>query len=551
MPTCHCSSGEGAGMEELGLGQEFHTWRQFSTFFDNWSEKHKVLFIIASLKPLTSFRQNPVDYITNLPKTLRFRFVRLICKHSGTYVGQSTVRRNQQREKIDCLASITLRLGPKKDRLVVIEAKLEHNHKLSEVEFSRYFKRQQLEASLGLPIRITNSISKRFLAPEVVWNLEYYSKAKDQGMCELLREFDGLFKSDPGAKVKLVFQEDVAVLNSIFLSTSHMRNLVQRFPRLLYMDKVCCVAEDFELYTVLCQDANGRGRECAHCVARKGTPDLVVFIMASLVQSVPAIKFKVKCVTVGSSITDVDCVEEVLPCSRVQICRTQVLESLYRKAEHLGIPKLDKIKNVLHSMAYANSPKNYNQHLSDLEDVCPLNFLQYFLETWHENKGTWVECWGFERKRECAFLDHVNCHIQKLNSTLLWPLTLPTCIRGLFELQALKVELSYWNGEKVSTLYHSVCSPESARLIEEEMNLAKHGIYDLKEKEEGFLLEGGICSFVVDRDVTSCTCSIYTSRLLPCRHLFSVRLWTGKPLFDAGLIDIESCSKSSDSPASS
>ncbi|XP_074872828.1 uncharacterized protein ZSWIM9 [Carettochelys insculpta] len=523
-------------MGDLGLGQEFHTWHQFSSFFDDWCEKHKVLFIIASLKPLISLRQNPLHYQPSLATTLRFRFVRLICKHSGTYVGQSTVQRNRLSEKIDCPASITLRLGPKKDRLVVIEASLEHNHKLSEVEFAHYFKRHQLEASMGLPIRITNSVSKRFLAPDLIWNLEDYSKAKDKGMCELLSQLDGLFKGDPGAKVKLVFQEDVAVLNSIFLATSHMRGLVQRFPRCLYMDKAACINSEFELYSVLCQDSNGRGRECAYCVARRGVPDLVIFIVASLVQSAPDIKLKVKCLTVGAGITDVDAVEEVLPCARVQICRLQVLEALYRKARELGVPKEDKVRNLLHNMANAGSPRVYSQYLSDLEDVAPLPFLQYYLEHWHHNKGMWAECWAFERNRDCPFLEHMSFHQQKLRSVLSPPLGLAACVRGLLELQVLRVEMAALNEERVSELYRAVCPPDSAALIAEELGLAKHANYHVKEVPEGFLLDGGICSFLVSRDLAACSCSIYVSSRRPCRHLFATRLWTGQPLYDPSLL---------------
>ncbi|XP_029769074.1 uncharacterized protein LOC112113561 [Terrapene carolina triunguis] len=439
-------------------------------------------------------------------------------------------------EKIDCPASITLRLGPKKDRLVVIEASLEHNHKLSEVEFAHYFKRHQLEASMGLPIRITNSVSKRFLAPDLIWNLEDYSKAKDKGMCELLSQLDGLFKSDPGAKVKLVFQEDVAVLNSIFLATSHMRSLVQRFPRCLYMDKAACVNSEFELYSVLCQDGNGRGRECAYCVARRGVPDLVIFIVASLVQSAPDIKLKVKCLTVGASITDVDAVEEVLPCARVQICRLQVLEALYRKARELAVPKEDKVRNLLHNMANASSPRVYSQYLSDLEDVAPLPFLQYYLEHWHHNKGMWAECWAFERNCDCPFLEHMSFHQQKLRSALSPPLGLAACVRGLLELQALRVEMAALNEERVSELYRAVCPPDSAALIAEELGLAKHANYHVKEVPEGFLLDGGICSFLVSRDLAACSCSIYVSSRRPCRHLFATRLWTGQPLYDPGLL---------------
>ncbi|XP_025945372.1 uncharacterized protein ZSWIM9 [Apteryx rowi] len=523
-------------MGELGLGREFHTWHEFSCFFDEWCERHKVLFIIASLKPLVSLRRHPLHTQPSLAETLRFRFVRLICKHSGTYVGQSTVQRNRLSEKIDCPASVTLRLGPKKDRLVVIEASLEHNHRLSEVEFAHYFKRHQLEASMGLPIRITNSVSKRFLAPDLVWNLEDYSKAKDKGMCELLSQLDGLFKSDPGAKVKLVFQEDVAVLNSIFLATSHMRGLVQRFPRCLYMDRAACVNGEFDLYSVLCEDANGRGRECAYCVARRGVPDLVLFIVASLVQSVPDIKLQVRCLTVGAGVTDVDAVEEVLPCARVQICRLQVLEALYRKARELAAPKEDKVRNLLHNMANASSPRIYSQYLSDLEDVAPLAFLQYYLETWHHNKGMWAECWAFERNRDCPFLEHMSFHRQKLCSALGLPLGLAACIRGLLDLQALRVEVAALNEERVSDLYRAACPPESAALVAEELGLAKHADYHVDEVPDGFLLHGGGCSFVVSPDLAACSCSIYVSSRRPCRHVFAARLWTGQPLYDPGLL---------------
>ncbi|KAM4650668.1 uncharacterized protein ZSWIM9-like [Discoglossus pictus] len=524
-------------MEELHVGQEFHTWQQFCTFFDHWSEKHKVLFIISSLKPLLTCRKNPKPYVRNVSKTLRFRFVRLICKNTGTYVGQSTVRRNQNQEKIDCPASIILRLGPKRDRLVVIEAKLVHNHKFSEWEFSHYFKRNQLEASMGLPIRITNNVSKRFLSHDIIWSLEDYSKAKDQGMCDLLKELDLLFKGDFLAKVKLVFQEDAAVLNSIFISTSHMGNMVESFPRVLYLDKVLTVNEEFELYTVLCQDANGNGRECAYCISRKDTPDLVVFIVASLVQSVPSIKLYVECLTTGANITGVSSLEEVLPCCKIQVCRTQVLEDLNNKAKLLEIPKLEKIKSLLYNLAYSDSAKSYMDIFSEMESVCPVNFLQYFLEKWHKNKNMWVECWAFEKNHEHYFMNHMNFHIQKLHSILNPPLSLSVCVRGLLDLQKLKSKVIEVNLDNIIMLYRSVCSTESASQIEEELSLAKHGIYDLKETANGFSLDGGICSFTVNKEMTTCTCTIYTTTSLPCRHLFAARLWTGQSLFDASLIE--------------
>ncbi|XP_060636602.2 uncharacterized protein ZSWIM9 [Anolis sagrei] len=523
-------------MGDLGLGREFHTWHQFSLFFDDWCEKHKVLFIIASLKPLVSLRQNPPPYQPNLAEILRFRYVRLVCKHSGTYVGQSMVQRNHQCEKIDCPAAITLRLGPKKDRLVVIESNLEHSHHLSELEFSRYFKRHQLTASLGLPIRITNNISKRFLTPDLIWSLGDYSKAKDKGLCELLAILDGLFKADGGAKVKMVFQEDVAVLDRIFLATSHMLKLVQRFPARLFLERAACLNAEFELHTILCQDANGRGREVAYCLARQGLPDLLIFMVASLVQSVPDIKLQVKVITVGAGATGLDAVEEVLPCAQVQICRFQVLEILYLKASELAVPNEDQIRNLLLNLANSDSPQVYCQYLSDLENVAPSSFLQYILECWHPHKDMWVECWAFEKNQECSFLDHFEAHRHKLQVVLRSPIALAACLQGLLGLQTLQMEKSTFNVAPVAELYRTACLSDGTELIAEELDLLPHAHFELKETPKGYLLEEHTCSFLVNQDMAACSCSIYLTRRLPCRHIFAVRLWVGESLFDPSLL---------------
>ncbi|KAM4652161.1 uncharacterized protein O3C94_014515 [Discoglossus pictus] len=499
---------------------EFSSWEDFNSFLNNWCEEQKTNFVIRQSVPLTDDDMSP-DLIQSL-------------KYSTVILGCSS---DTSPEKIDCPASIILGLGPKRDRLVVIEEKLVHNHKLSELEFSHYTKRHRLEASMELPIHITNYVSKRFLSPDIIWSLEDYSKAKDQGMCDLLKELDLLFKDDSLAKVKFQFQEDAAVLNSILISTFHMGNMVESFPRVLYLDKVLTVNEEFELYTVLCQDANGNGRECAYCISRMDNPGLVAFIWTSLVQSVPSIQLKVKCLTTGASITDVDSLEEVLPSCKIQVCRTQVLEDLNNKAKLLEIPKLEKIKSLLYNLAYSDSAKSYMDILSDLESVCPVNFLQYFLEKWHKNKSMWVECWAFEKNLEYCFMNHMNIHIQKLHSILNPPLSLSVCVRGLLDLQKLKSEVREVNLDNIIMLYRSACSTESASQIEEELSLAKHGFYDLKETANGFSLDGGICSFTVNKEMTCCSCTIYTTTSLPCRHLFAARLWTGQSLFDASLIE--------------
>ncbi|KAJ7313836.1 hypothetical protein JRQ81_005578 [Phrynocephalus forsythii] len=315
-----------------------------------------------------------------------------------------------------------------------------------------------------------------------------------------------------------------------------MRELVQRFPARLFLERATCLNADFELHTVLCQDGNGRSREVAYCLARQGLPDLLIFMVASLVQSVPDIKLQVKVVTVGADAMGFEAVEEVLPCAKLQICRLQVLEALYRKACDLFLPKEGQIHNLLLNMSNANSPRVYSQYLNCLEDVAPLPFLQYFLECWHPHRSLWVECWAFEKNQECSFLDHFSAHRRKLLTVLTPPMALPACVQGLLDLQTLPVETAMLNVAPVTQLYHTTCLPDSSDLLAEELDLVPQVHYKLKDTSDGYLLEGSNCSFLVSQDLATCSCSIYGAHQLPCRHIFAARLWMGEPLFDPNLL---------------
>lgn len=81
------------------------------------------------------------------------------------------------------------------------ECQLTHSHPACPLEFAYYFRPGHLLANACLPVRTTNKISKQFVAPADVHRLLSYCKGRDHGVLDALHVLEGLFRTDPEAKV--------------------------------------------------------------------------------------------------------------------------------------------------------------------------------------------------------------------------------------------------------------------------------------------------------------------------------------------------------------
>ncbi|XP_030053538.1 uncharacterized protein LOC115466454 isoform X2 [Microcaecilia unicolor] len=514
-------------------GREFFSWMDFRIFFDVWCQENKALYKIKSSTPLDKvkiFRTHG----TELVATLKYGFVRLACKHA--FAMQSTPRKSPW-ESPPCPSNIILRASPCGDRLLITEAELEHNHQLSEEEVTRYFQKFKLKSKQNLLLGMTNNISKQFLEARDLQRMVERSSGEEPILQDLLRELTALFSMDSRAKVKLIFCPDSVAVDGIFLMTSRMRCLLQRFPSVLYLHWSMSVNEDFNLYTVLCEDEESTGCECAYFVARKDSETPIRFMVVSLLQCVPdVIKPQIQSVVVDASFKEVDLIRALLPKRTVVMSQTYALDTLYSRVAQEDLTVQETMRSIIHNLANAHSSDVYQRNLRELEAVSLVDFLQYFLENWHYRKEIWVACWGLSQSTISRFFKHIRFHQEKLAPILNPSVTLATYVGGLLRLQTLKMLTAMLDEEKISTLYQAVCSAASLKLIQEEISLTRQGSYEIKEHTRGFVLNDSISDFFINRTMSKCSCSIYTSSLLPCRHLFTTRLWAGEAIFDLKLI---------------
>ncbi|KFO26257.1 hypothetical protein H920_12414 [Fukomys damarensis] len=239
--------------EQELLKRVFFSWAEFSRFFDKWCQQRLVVF---SIKNSTRVARSPwagVPPLYRLIHVLKYSYVLLVCKD---------VRSSNQPAKWSsqpsCPAFITLKLSPLRDRLVVSECQLTHSHPACPREFAYHFRPGHLLANACLPVRITNRISKQFVAPDDVRRLLSRCKGPDHGVLDALHVLEGLFRTDPEAKVRLVFVEDQAMVETVFFLTSRTRALLRRFPRILLVDRLPGLQGTLDLLAVLCVDGAGR-----------------------------------------------------------------------------------------------------------------------------------------------------------------------------------------------------------------------------------------------------------------------------------------------------
>uniref|UniRef100_A0A4X2L8Y7 Zinc finger SWIM-type containing 9 n=1 Tax=Vombatus ursinus TaxID=29139 RepID=A0A4X2L8Y7_VOMUR len=422
----------GAQQERELQDREFFSWAEFSRFFDAWCQRHRALFFVKSSMHLAKCRWALDTPLHTLIDVLKYSYVRLVCKDV-----RAPSWLTHWSPQPGCPAFIILKLSPLRDRLVVTECHLTHSHPACPLEFAYYFRPGHLLANACLPVRTTNKISKQFVAPADIHRLLSYCKSRDHGVLDALHVLEGLFQADPEAKVKLVFVEDQAVVETVFFLTSSMMALLRRFPLMLFFDRLPGLQGTFDLSTVLCVDDRGRGREVACCLTRQTTPNLLRFTLASLVQSVPEIKGRVRCVTVGPEVgTQLEAVRELLPGARVQICRVQVLETLFSKAQELGGAGEDPgLWPLLCRLAGAASAAAYMEALAELRATCPAAFVDYFERSWAPRRAMWVRLWAFETARNVDACALVRGHRQRLLRGLSPSPTVAQCIRDLVALQ--------------------------------------------------------------------------------------------------------------------
>ncbi|XP_075047074.1 uncharacterized protein LOC142107510 isoform X2 [Mixophyes fleayi] len=387
---------------------EFYTWDDFWSFLNFWCEEQKVIFVIRNSVPLTNEDMSP-----NLMQSLKYSTVNLGC---------SSYTRKR------CPATIQLQLGPQMDRLIITKADLNHSHD-SEIDLPSRFTRNPA-SFVEFPAKLSPDVSDKFMDRTDLTKLLrlHFPFGRES---QFLDELESLYNSDPGVKLKLIYIDDKFTVKNIFLMMTAMQNVLHNFPEHMFVTFLPGLNQEFDLYSILCQDETFSWKVCAHCFARKHSTETLRFLMLSVLQVHPNLDKQVKYLTLSPDIQNSLDMQVLFPNATIKLCLPLLFEFMHCKISFLSQMEQSQIKELLVSLADASTSDLYTQYLNELRAACPVEIFQYYSDTFHPCWNLWS---GKDRRTidvENSIYNYVKLKHQELRAQLGSLSSLSQCLHAI------------------------------------------------------------------------------------------------------------------------
>ena len=209
-------------------------------------------------------------------------------------------------------------------------------------------------------------------------------------------------------------------------------------------------------------------------------------------------------------------------------------------------------RNVLHDIVYSEHMDDYVDYLAKIVRLGNPSFEKYFLDNWNSCTHMWV---SFERDSSIHFGNTTNNRLECSHSKLKELIGRTSSLSEMFEgvltfmkfmnqesshhafveqFTSVCTKLDHVPGMKdVTTIYTEYAS----RLLQHRVEVAQKVDYEFSDNE------GPVVAVTykdhthnVNTESSMCTCSFWSTMLLPCRHIISVRLHNGLSIVDHGMI---------------
>ncbi|XP_063798740.1 uncharacterized protein LOC134966143 isoform X3 [Pseudophryne corroboree] len=387
---------------------EFYSWDEFWSFLNFWCEEQNIIFVIRNSVPLGNEDMSP-----SRMQSLKYSMVNLGCS--------SYTRRR-------CPATIQLRLGPEMDKLIITKADLNHSHD-SEIDLPSRFTRNP-EPFVDVPAKVSPDVSDKFIDRTDLTKLLrlHFPFGRES---QFLDELESLFNTDPGVKLKLLYIDDKFTVKNIFLMTSAMQTLLHHFPEHIFVAFHQGLNQEFDLYSVLCQDETFSWKVCAQCFARKLSTETLRFLMLSVLQVQPDLDKQIKHLTLSPDTKNPLDIQVLLPNATIKLCLPLVLDVMHCKISFLSQMEQSQIKELLVRLAQASSMDLYTQYLNELKAACPAEIFQYYFGTLHPYWNLWSGKDSRTNDVENSIYNYVKLKHQELRAHLGSLSSLSQCLHAV------------------------------------------------------------------------------------------------------------------------
>lgn len=552
--------GGGNGFPEINAGDKFASFHEFKTKFDLWCEVHGFPMRIGGSEKLA-----------NSTPSHPYKSVRYQCKHAGKPRLRGNAKRPvQQYLASGCEAVIRVHLDSSGKEYVISKVTREHNHIISTNNLGLYASNRKLNKDdieeikpfleMKVPIKeIKNYLStktgKQVITKDILnakrkVNSEIINgRTQGEILSDLLNELN---KKDPNATTILQSDENND-FDLLFFQTSEMKQMFAKFPGMIFIDNTYNVcSEGYILNSILAEDSDGSGKPVAYCFMRRETKETVEKVIDMFCEHNDTSKVNV--IMVDKDLTEISVLEDTLSHARIQICTFHVLKYFKTKVAKLNLNQDEKseLVQLLREILYSDDEEKYNERHNRLHEQFGC-FSQYFDDNWHSCRDKWVRCYQKNVKNYGNFTNNkIESHNEKIKKYVSRNMHLPEALQHLLKsvkdsydrsaysnFLNLKTRIDTSSKDETRNRYAIFCVQPAFDIIRSELNKVESIKYHV-EKVDSCMEVTSVSDnrkHSVDEQFSSCSCSIWSNYILPCRHIFVCRKSKSIDMYDESLVD--------------
>ena len=356
-------------------------------------------------------------------------------------------------------------------------------------------------------------------------------------------------QKDRGSKGGVIANE-ANELSILYYASSHLVRLYEKFPEVVMIDGTYNVnTSHMPLYSFMIEDGNGHGRTIFYAATTDESTQHLVAIVQAFKQCHPSYQ-STRVFIIDKDFTEMAVLKEEFPSATILFCQFHVIKCFYKAVSDHEIPKerRNALRNVLHDIVYSEHMDDYEDCLSEIARLSNPAFEKYFFDNWNSCTHMWV---SFKRDSSIHFGNTTNnkleCSHSKLKELISRTSSLSEMFKGVLtfmkfvdqesshhafieQFTSVSTKLDHVPGMKDVT---TICTEYASRLLHHQVEVAQKIGYEFSDGD------GPIVTVTykdhthnVNTESSTCTCSFWSTMLLPCRHIISVRLHKGLTIVD-------------------
>ena len=528
-------------------GNSFDTFSDLNEAVIKYQNENFVNLVVKNSKTIEAAKRRYPN--REFKDSVVYQEINFSCVRAGKYRPGTTTGARPRTNTAKCGCEFVIKVRASKDgqQLLITDTVLAHNHGISEELYQHHSSQRKLDKGEAEMVKrmIALKADKKLIKAHLeattgkviimkdIHNIGTKTVASSVDESELQQIKKALEIEFPDCILSVKYSTDNEV-QGIFIQDSKMRSDYDKFPEVLLADGTYKVNDiHMPLYSFVVIDGNMDTQTACFFLLVKEDESSLRDIITVFKKHNPAY------VKTGIIITDKDLTErhvfrDEFPDAKLQICLFHVLRTFGREitTTKANITPADRqeILQMIEKIVYSRTSEEYDRLYASFMDRCTCNSVKsYYNQQWHTIREEWVEAFKIQ---SLNFGTSTNNRIESFFGKIKHVVDHRTSLKD-FILKALGVvkmrRMERRHKVVVSDLKRSVkkytIDPDLMAYIALLMQIA----WTIVRGEFAKMHDPTNSTYTTTEQ--TCTCTLFRTKHLPCRHILALNQNRGNSLF--------------------